>query len=62
MVENKGGVPVRLISIPFKEKIKSIHLHASYVTKQADLNFDMLQNRDLNRSIPFLNFLGPFAA
>lgn len=44
MVENEGVVPVRLISLPFKEKIKS--LHASHVTKQADLNFDMLQNRD----------------
>lgn len=46
MAENEGVVPVRLISLPFKEKIKSMHLRASHVTKQADLNFDMLQNRD----------------
>lgn len=56
MVENEGVVPVRLISLPFKEKIKSMYLHASHVTKRADLNLDMLQKRDQNRSVPFRNF------
>lgn len=62
MVENEGVVPVRLISLPFKEKIKSMYLHACHVIKRADLNFDMLQKRDQNRSVPFRNFRGPLAA
>lgn len=62
MVENEGVALVRLMSLPFKEVIKSMRLHASHVTKQADLNSDMLQDRDENRSSPFLNFCGAFAA